>query len=381
MKLRSTVFWLHLAAGVTAGLVILMMSVTGVLLTYERQIVEWADQRYTTPPVDGAEALTADELLDAARIAEPDAKTFALKFVNKPGSPVTVSADRNRVLLVDPYSGEILRDGRSSAADFFGVVTRIHRWFAATGDNRDIARATTGYSNLLFVFLILSGAYLWLPRAWNWPILKTRLFFNPKVDNSKARDYNWHHVFSVWALIPLFLVATSATVFYFPWANAAVYAAFGEEAPVRGRRGGGGDDAAPEVTGAVSRQALLNAAQQHAMSNEAADWHSITLRTNAVPTSSETFVIDRSIGRRPDFAYELTLDSKDASVTGVKRNDDKTPGAKARTFVRFLHTGEVFGFIGQTLAGLASLAACLLTYTGIALAWRRLISPLFRKTV
>jgi len=34
---RKTIFWLHLACGVSAGVVVLMMSVTGVVLTYERQ--------------------------------------------------------------------------------------------------------------------------------------------------------------------------------------------------------------------------------------------------------------------------------------------------------------------------------------------------------
>ncbi|MEQ8207329.1 MAG: PepSY-associated TM helix domain-containing protein [Woeseia sp.] len=379
MKLRPIIFWSHLAVGVTAGFVILMMSVTGVLLTYERQFIEWADQQFATSPVTSVPALSADELLNIGRAAEPGANSFELKFVNKPGSPVTVTADRERTLLVDPYSGDILRDGRGTTAEFFRVVTRVHRWFAASDENFDFARATTAYSNLLFVFLILSGVYLWLPRVWHWSILKTKLFFNPRATNSKARDYNWHHVFSVWALVPLFLIATSGSVFYFSWASSAIYAAFGEEPPVRGRAGESAvGEALPVET--MPQQGLLIAAQQHALTHEAADWHSIKLRTNALPESSTTFVIDRSIGRRPDFAYELTLDSSNASVIEVKRNDDKTPGAKARTFVRFLHTGEVFGFLGQTLAGLASLAACLLAYTGIALAWRRLISPLFRKT-
>ena len=34
---RSTIFWIHLVCGVATGLVVLMMSVTGVILTYERQ--------------------------------------------------------------------------------------------------------------------------------------------------------------------------------------------------------------------------------------------------------------------------------------------------------------------------------------------------------
>ena len=46
MTLRKILFWCHLAAGATAGAVILIMSVTGALLTYERQISWWADTRH-----------------------------------------------------------------------------------------------------------------------------------------------------------------------------------------------------------------------------------------------------------------------------------------------------------------------------------------------
>ena len=47
MKLRSFIFWPHLITAVSAGLVILLMSVTGVLLTYERQMLAWADSRFS----------------------------------------------------------------------------------------------------------------------------------------------------------------------------------------------------------------------------------------------------------------------------------------------------------------------------------------------
>ena len=43
MKLRTLLFWPHLIAGVLAGAVILLMSITGVVLMYERQIVAWAE--------------------------------------------------------------------------------------------------------------------------------------------------------------------------------------------------------------------------------------------------------------------------------------------------------------------------------------------------
>ena len=37
-SVRSFVFWLHVAAGCTAGIVILVMSVTGILLAFERNM-------------------------------------------------------------------------------------------------------------------------------------------------------------------------------------------------------------------------------------------------------------------------------------------------------------------------------------------------------
>jgi hypothetical protein len=39
-----------------------------------------------------------------------------------------------------------------------------------------------------------------------------------------------------------------------------------------------------------------------------------------------------------------------------------------------VHTGEVYGLAGQTIAGLASLGGAFLVYNGLSLAWRRFYS-------
>ena len=105
---------------------------------------------------------------------------------------------------------------------------RVHRWFALEGDARGAGRAVTGYSNLIFLGLLLTGIYLWLPLVWTRAILKARIFLNLRPKTSRMRDFNWHHAFSFWAFIPLFFLITTATVFYFAWSNRLVYAAFGE---------------------------------------------------------------------------------------------------------------------------------------------------------
>ena len=55
----------------------------------------------------------------------------------------------------------------------------------------------------------------------------------------------------------------------------------------------------------------------------------------------------------------------------VERFADVSRGIRWRIFMRFAHTGEVLGVVGQTIAGIASLGACVLAYTGAALSWRR----------
>ena len=48
-----------------------------------------------------------------------------------------------------------------------------------------------------------------------------------------------------------------------------------------------------------------------------------------------------------------------------------TLGRRLRMVLRFAHTGEVVGIVGQTIAGVVSAGASVLVYTGLALSWRR----------
>ena len=68
-KLRKIIFWLHLPVGVIAGIVILNMCVTGVLLTYEKQITSWADTRgyRSAPPATQTQHLPVETLITKAR--------------------------------------------------------------------------------------------------------------------------------------------------------------------------------------------------------------------------------------------------------------------------------------------------------------------------
>jgi uncharacterized iron-regulated membrane protein len=376
---RRILFWSHLAAGVACGLVIVMMSVTGVLLAYERQIVARAElpMRHESSAVTLPAPLPVEILLE--RVGARDA-SFAATSLTVPADPLlpaVIAAGRSGRYFVDRYDGRVLEDSAAGTRAFFDTITAWHRWFDADEDSRGLARAITGASNLAFLFLLLSGAYLWLPPVFNRVAFRTRWRFNPRVDNSKARDYNWHHVFGVWSLLPLVVIVASALVFSYDWANTLLYRAAGDTPPERGApaaRASAGDQSQDLLPDVPELARFIDAAAA-----AAPGWTSLALALPAPADDAVRVSVDLGSGGQPQRRSTLLFDADTAALTGTEAFSSLSPGRRARSWVRFLHTGEALGLAGQTVAGLVSLTSVIMVWTGIALAWRRLVSPVVRR--
>jgi|TARA_B110000881_G_scaffold152713_1_gene135622 uncharacterized iron-regulated membrane protein len=372
---RKTIFWLHLACGVSAGVVVLMMSVTGVVLTYERQAQVWEDRSYYAEPETGQLMLTADQLIAASRNLE-GFEASSLMLNSDPTAPVVLRQGRSQTQYLNPYSGQAYNPHSDTWSAFFSTVRGWHRWFNMTGDNRSSARIVTGAANLMFLFLVLSGIYLWLPKIYAQAALRARVWFNASNSNANARNFNWHHVFGFWAALPLVVIISTATVFNYTWANNLVYQLAGEEPPVRG---GSASVEAPNPA-PVSRLPYADLVDTAKTYSE--DWRTITLAIPAAEANSANLTLDEGDGGQPQKRHVLTLDVSGGEVIKWAPFTSQSAGAQARRWVRFLHTGEALGLTGQTIAGIASFAAILMVWTGLALALRRFLRWLtkLRKT-
>ena len=51
---------------------------------------------------------------------------------------------------------------------FFRSVTDWHRYVAMSGDSRPTGKSITGASNLIFLFVVVSGAVIWWRAAIGW---------------------------------------------------------------------------------------------------------------------------------------------------------------------------------------------------------------------
>ena len=81
--------------------------------------------------------------------------------------------------------------------------------------------------------------------------------------------------------------------------------------------------------------------------------------------------IERGGPGRPDLRTAYTFKSATGELSLAENYSGYNAGRRVRTWLRWIHTGEAGGIAGQTLAGVASLGAVFLVYTGLALSLRR----------
>jgi uncharacterized iron-regulated membrane protein len=372
--LRKTIFWLHLTAGVVAGMVILIMSVTGVMLAYEKQIIAWADRDLRVAPTTNSTRLPIESLLAKVRESNPTNTPTAITLRAEPHLSVMVSFGREKTLLVNPYSGEALGEGSKKLRGFMRLMIDWHRWLGREGEGRAVGKAITGACNLAFLFLVISGFYLWFPRQWSAKAFRSVAVFDRGL-TGKARDWNWHNVIGFWSALPLALIVGTAVFFSYQWATPVLYRVMGETPPsvparpeTGGPRRGSGERAGEAKFDGLNE--LVAVAEK-----EVPGWKTMNIRLGG---PAVVFAMDSGNGGQPNRKLQLTLKRGTAEVVSKDTYESYSPARKVRLWSRWIHTGEAFGWVGQTIALLASAGGALLVCTGISLAIRRLAGAMRR---
>lgn len=371
MPLRKVLFWCHLITGVTVGTVVLMMSVTGVLLTYEAQLNRWDLRAYrSTEAPEKSDVLPLDTLLASVSAVEPGATPTSLRIMADSQEPVAVNVGGGRLLFVDRYTAEVLGDNDRPMRRFLRGAMAWHRWFSFDDERRWIGRALTGVSNLAFLFLVMSGFYLWWPRIWSTSNLRQITWFRVGL-TGRARNYNWHNVIGFWLVVPLTVIIFSGSVISYSWMSDFAYRLVGEGPPERGASLTNGAPTPEQPRPSREVDLITYQGIFERVNSVAEEWQALTIRMPDENEQNIVTLVDRGNGRQPSKQHELVFDRVHGEFVERTGYPTYSRGRKFRRWLRFAHTGEVYGVAGQTLAGVAATGAVVLVWTGFAMAWKR----------
>ena len=344
--IRAIIFRLHLTVAAAAGVVILMLAATGVILSLEETVTGFAERRYRVAAPAGAERLPPEEIAAAAGLT-----ATSLSYRSDPHAPVRVHEGQARYARVNPYTGQVLATGPGGLERFFEGAHDWHRWFNVSGGSVRRARAVTGVVNVAFLFLLLTGPILWIPRPVTRRSLANVLLFRPGARGAR-RNLNWHQVVGIWSVLPLAVIAATGVTASYPAVGDRVYPMVGNVVSAGAwpagsvSQGVGIEGAAISEDPARALDPDLSAVFATAEA-WAPEWRTLILN---LPRSSDSEVrVEVQAGRagQPQRTGFLTLDATTGAARAWTSFADDTPARRAQQFLRYAHTGEYWGLGGQ----------------------------------
>ncbi|MCD7899624.1 MAG: PepSY domain-containing protein [Bacteroides sp.] len=231
---------LHLWLSVPFGLLITLICFSGAMLVFEKECLELLyPDRYFVKEVK-EQPLSIDKLLTTVAQTLPD--SVSVTSISIPSDPerayqIGLSKPRRASVYVDQYAGEV--KPRFERAPFFMTMFRLHRWLldSMKPDGGIFwGKMIVGTSTLLFVFILITGIVIWVPRTYK--ALKNRL----KISVSKGWKRFWydlHVAGGMYTVIILMILSLTGLTWSFQWYRAGFYKVFGVEMQQGGGHGHG----------------------------------------------------------------------------------------------------------------------------------------------
>jgi len=375
--MRNVVFQLHWLLGITAGVVLAIVGVTGAVLSFEHQILDLLNADVKKVTVRPGGPLEPPELLERIRSAHPDRRILSLVVSGEPDESARVTfafqgeagerpqqgppgrGPRGESHYVDPYTGELIPGAGNRGEAFFRAAMQLHRWLMVGGiGDRDIGRQIVGASTIALIFFAVSGIYLRWPhrRARDWRVWLT---FNPRMKGSRFL-WHLHAVAGTWVVVFYLIMGLTGLYWSYEWYRDGLYALTGTERPQQGPQGqrGGGVPVAErgEPVTDISRawDAFVRETESHGFS------------TATLNLSNGDAIEIRYLDAAPrhERAFNTLRVAADGAVQSHDRYADRPFGARLVASIFPLHSGSYFGIVGTVLFMFASLAMPLFTVTG-----------------
>ena len=375
MTVRKLFKKLHLWLSLPFGLIIMTTCLTGALLVFEKEITELVRHDSYTIPVRKTQSLSLQSLLERVASETPD--SVQITSVTIPSDfrrayTVGLSKPRRAGVLVDPYTGKIV--GQSGRLPFFTTVRELHRWLldSMKPDSEGIfwGRVIVGTSTLLFVFILLTGLFLW------WPKKLKGIGKRLKISLGHGRQrlfYDLHTVGGVYVFVLLLAMAMTGLTWSFEWYRTGFYKVFGAEMAEAGKgdKGPKKDKRkdAPREEGA--EQGKLPASYiyweevvEYVIEVSEADYPEITVKDGEVEVPLAGLGNSRA-------ADSFRFDKKTGQVTEYKAYRETKRDKKLRGWIYSVHTGAWGGLFTRICYVLAALFGASLPLTGYYIFYQR----------
>lgn len=352
-------FKIHWFLGITAGIILLVVGLSGAMLSFEKEIMNAMNKNsYTVLAQDGVERLSTKELLEKFQYQLPEAKINSISFSNDKTSSTIINvagkeARKGINYYVNPYDATILPELKGK--EFFSFVLTLHRWLAFSGDAREVGKQAVAISTIALIVLMISGIAVY------WATIK-RAFFKSFTFSFKHKKRAFlstmHSAIGMWVIPFYLLVSLTGIIMSYDVVKDTLYNMAGVQKP----------------------QKMQGMKSQGKEENKIAKFDEYEKAVNLFDNFSEKSYSTATLrfpqnGTVYSFNYtdtkhhynNLELDTSSLTLLKHEKFEDKSFVEQLLKSILYLHTGEYFGFIGKVGMFIASALMALFTITGFML--------------
>ncbi|ENW89963.1 PepSY domain-containing protein [Acinetobacter dispersus] len=363
---KKVFFQIHWFLGITAGLILSLMGVTGAIYSYEPQILKWINQDSYVVEVAQTPKLTPAELYQHFNQQQPEIEINSITIAADPTESSTVNikkegARRGYNMMVNPYTAAVLPEVKGR--DTLQFIQRLHRNLTAG----EFGAQITGASTLMLIFFVLSGIYLRFPKKHSF---KQWLFIKPKL---KGRNFIWdlHAVVGTWVVVFYLLFACTGLYWSYDWWRAGMFKVMGVEQPQRNQQNNDrGKDKQPELE-KTQVNTILTQTWTGVNAQIGREYSSLTLNIPKRDDAKVELSFVDAIPQHERARNQAVYNYQDNRFEKFELYEDKKLNEKIMSSMLPVHRGSFFGSTYQFIAMLASLAMPLFFVTGWMLYLKR----------
>ncbi|MBX6380169.1 MAG: PepSY domain-containing protein [Thermoflavifilum aggregans] len=221
--------WLHLWPGLISGLIVFIVSITGCLFVFQKEISELTRKKILfISSHHPANTFPLHILMDNAQSALGNDKhiTYITAYADpsRAWEMMAYAPDDSKAVFfpntlryyesvfVNPYTGAVT--GKINyKKDFFVIIKYIH-WSLFL--NTIYGQPIVGWSTLIFMLILITGMILWFPGKWNRHEIK-KAFTIAWRSRWKRVNYDLHNVLGFYIFSIALILAFTGILFAFGW--------------------------------------------------------------------------------------------------------------------------------------------------------------------
>ncbi len=212
---------LHLWLGLSTGLIVFILGITGAINCFAPELQSL--QPYRTVKEESGAFLPPSQIQQIAENCLPG-KSLQRIYYDARNKAVMVlfskKDDYTYSVFINPYSGEVLKV-RNNEKDFLSVVLQLHRTLLIP-IGHDIIR----WSTVIFIFMMISGIILWWPKNKRTARQGFRIMWRA---HPKRLNYDLHKVLGFYVTWIVIFTALTGLMFAFESFSGFVYKTAGAD--------------------------------------------------------------------------------------------------------------------------------------------------------